>query len=87
MTWPNLRYADAEDCIEHNSANLQFLQDQLQVLQGRLSSKYKEQEALIAVANEAKVLVVRKILFTISTKNAVANFSPFFMQFRIMRHS
>lgn len=58
--WPDLRHADAEDCIEHNSANLQFLQDQLQTLQGRLSAKYREQEALVAVATKAKLLVVRR---------------------------
>ena len=58
--WPDFRHADAEDCIEHNSANLQFLQDQLQTLQGRLSAKYREKEALVAVATEAKLYVVRR---------------------------
>lgn len=36
--------ADAEDAIEHNEANIFFLEDQLQALQNKLTLKKQEQQ-------------------------------------------
>lgn len=43
-----VRSADAQDCIEHNSANVSFLEDQLQSLQRKLASRKREKTTLDA---------------------------------------
>ena len=43
-----VRSADAQDCIEHNSANVSFLEDQLQSLQRKLASRMREKTTLDA---------------------------------------
>jgi len=41
-----IRFADAQDCIEHNSANLNFLEDQLVSIQSKLNAKRLEEQSL-----------------------------------------
>jgi hypothetical protein len=57
LTAAYVRDADAQDCIEHNTANVGFLEDQLQSLQRKLALRQTEKQALDAeiAALEGKV--------------------------------
>lgn len=51
------RHADAQDCIEHNLANLNFLEDQLAAVKAKLEVRYREERELRAVIDESQFLV------------------------------
>lgn len=48
-----VRHADAQDCIEHNTANVNFLEEQIAALQRKLDAKYKEADDLEELARKA----------------------------------
>jgi hypothetical protein len=48
LTAAYVRDADAQDCIEHNTANVGFLEDQLQSLQRKLALRQTEKQTLDA---------------------------------------
>jgi len=55
----NTRFADAQDCIEHNSANLNFLEDQLVSIQSKLNSKRLEEQSLrVAIEDSYEFLTI-----------------------------
>eukprot|EP01034_Spumella_vulgaris_P022860 gene22860-29037_t len=52
------RQADAQDCIEHNTANVNFLEEQISALQQKLDAKNREQDAWEAEMVEAQAVVM-----------------------------
>lgn len=59
-----VRSADAQDCIEHNTANVTFLEDQLQTLQRKLLAKQTEKDALDREIDQLKRTVELGIVLT-----------------------
>ncbi len=52
------RQADAQDCIEHNTANVNFLEEQIFALQQKLDAKNREQDEWESEMVEAQAIVV-----------------------------
>ncbi len=52
------RQADAQDCIEHNTANVNFLEEQIHALQQKLDAKNEEQDLLEAEMVEAHAVLL-----------------------------
>ena len=52
-----VRRADAQDLIEHNAANVAFMEEQLQALQTRLATKQQDLERVDAEASRAQQTV------------------------------
>jgi hypothetical protein len=59
-----VRSADAHDCIDHNTANVSFLEDQLASLQRKRQSRQKEKTALDAEIATLEKTVETGILIT-----------------------
>lgn len=57
-----MRSADAHDCIDHNSANVSFLEDQLQSLERKRAARQREREALEAEIASLEQRVERAVL-------------------------
>ncbi len=51
------RHADAQDCIEHSSADVSFLEEQLATLRAKLDAKHRERDRLERVMDETEAKV------------------------------